>query len=59
MERTETNEILPPLFQLYVVGNDVDNIIGRADFLKFFRWNSHGREGNLANKVGTIKNEPS
>ena len=55
MEWAEANEVLPPLFQPHVLGNDINDVTSRADFLDFFRGNSHTCPWNLANKQGTSK----
>jgi hypothetical protein len=41
MERAETNEVLAPLFQPYVLRDDIHDVICGADFFDFFCGNAH------------------
>jgi hypothetical protein len=55
MEWAEAYKVLSPLFQPHMLGNDINDVTGRADFLDFLSGNSHSRRRNLANKQGTSK----
>ena len=57
MEWTQSNEVLSAFLQPDVLGNDINDVIGGADFFNFFGGESHIRGWNLANNGRTSNNE--
>ncbi len=50
VKRTEADEVLSPFLEAHVLGNDIHDVIGRADFLEF----SQGGFSYLSNGIYPI-----